>query len=67
MIIEKHGDPNKIDMIHRILKFECIDCGCVFKADTTEYEIHNVDPLDYDRPYTTCTCPECGRTVWRYA
>lgn len=67
MIIEKHGDPDKIDMIHGILKFKCDDCGCVFKAESTEYEIHEADPLGYDRPYTTCTCPDCGRTVRRYA
>ena len=67
MIIEKHGDADKIDAIRRIIKFECDDCGCVFKADSTEYEIHAAIPLGCDRPYTTCKCPDCGRTVRRYA
>ena len=53
-------------MIHRIIKFECDDCGCVFKAEPAEYEMHEADPLGCDEPYTTCTCPDCGRTVWRY-
>ena len=36
--------------------FECMTCGCIFKANEGEYE------ASHDYIYTTyyCNCPNCG-------
>lgn len=45
----------------KIKTFECPACGCMFKADNTEYDYAG---MQYNQEYYKCPCPTCGRTVY---
>ena len=57
MEIIKQGDPNKVK---GTIKFECKQCGCVFKAERSEWFY---ETLGGKVGYTSF-CPYCGRKVW---
>ena len=58
MEIIKKGE---IERVEETKMFECKRCGCVFKADRSEY----ISGQHYDDFYYTCTCPTCGKTVYQ--
>ena len=58
MEIIKKGE---IERVEETKMFECKRCGCVFKADRSEY----ISDQHYDEFYYTCTCPTCGKTVYQ--
>ena len=58
MQIIKPGDP---EMVLRYKYFMCMDCGCEFMADSTEYDCIGV--LDGGN-YYRCKCPCCGALVY---
>lgn len=41
--------------------FKCLECGCVFEADNTEYKY---DGSQYNQDYYVCACPCCGRKAY---
>ena len=51
MEIIQHGKHEESKMVKT---FRCSDCGCIFKADDTEYEYAN----RYE-DYYYCQCPDC--------
>lgn len=60
MEIIKHGDHEKL---LQIMKFNCDNCGCIFKADKNEY---SRESAPYNGVLYTCNCPECGDKVYLY-
>lgn len=56
MNIISEGDPKKLK---RLRRFNCKDCGCVFKADKDEYKAN----MQYNQTYYMCDCPCCGKSV----
>lgn len=40
-------------------KFECLECGCIFVADNTEY----TDESTEVGPFFSINCPSCGKLV----
>lgn len=57
MEILVHGNPEKLKEVRR---FTCSACGCMFKADKTEYK----SSQQYNETYYYCQCPECGNTAY---
>lgn len=57
MEIIKEGDISRLKHTRR---FECDDCGCIFKADNTEYVCCG---SQYNISYYKCDCPTCGKAV----
>lgn len=45
--------------------FECVNCGCLFEANHTEFEKSTIAEVMYDGfgDYK-CKCPCCDRTVY---
>lgn len=62
MEIIKQGDCNKAK---GIVKFECTQCGCIFKAERGEW--FYAPSMAQQRGETTymCFCPCCGDKVWK--
>lgn len=58
MKIIKEGDLNRLKKIKR---FECKECGCVFKAEKDEYKLGN----QYNDEYYYCKCPCCHQIVYK--
>lgn len=52
MKILKEGN---IDVINKVKRFECTNCGCIFEATKDEYKIGS----QYNTTYYTCECPFC--------
>lgn len=44
--------------------FECINCGCVFEANNTEYSVGYED-YEYTVEYYYCECPFCNTNTSR--
>ena len=59
MEIIKKGD---IGQVIESKMFECKRCGCVFKAERSEYESKMDCRNDM---YYLCDCPTCGKTVYQ--
>lgn len=57
MEIIKAGD---ISRLKHIREFECEKCGCIFRADDTEYSYVG---MQYNISYYGCDCPTCGSPV----
>lgn len=58
MKIIKRGNVQKLK---KIKTFSCGNCGCVFEADNTEYDVCS----QYNEIYCQCKCPCCNKTVYR--
>lgn len=41
--------------------FKCPDCGCIFKADNSEY----ITEVDENLVIHYCKCPECLNTAYK--
>lgn len=69
IIIE--GDRKIQERKHTAVKrFNCGTCGCVFDANSSEYErwgADNMNNVAIPERYTFifCACPCCGNKVWR--
>jgi hypothetical protein len=59
MEIIKKGN---IEQVIETKMFECKRCGCVFKAERSEYESKMDCRNDM---YYLCDCPTCGKTVYQ--
>lgn len=56
MKIIRQGDP---DRLHKVKRFMCRECGCIFEADKEEYKTGN----QYNESYVWCECPYCANTA----
>lgn len=56
--IIKNGDPKKTDSF---ITFECENCGCVWKADHSDYTYNLTEWL---QEMYTAHCPNCHETTW---
>ena len=52
--------PGKLDSIYKPMIFECYLCGCVFKADNTEYQRQFSKATR--KSWYEIKCPTCG--IW---
>lgn len=57
MEILVHGNPEKLNETR---KFICSACGCIFKADNTEYKSFR----QYNEAHYYCECPECSNAAY---
>jgi hypothetical protein len=57
MEIIKAGD---LSLLKKPKTFECPYCGCVFKANNTEYTYSG---SQYNISYYKCECPTCENMV----
>jgi len=48
-----------LDLLRKIVRFECDECGCVFEADKDSYEIAS----QYNEQYYKVKCPYCTNLV----
>lgn len=44
-------------------RFECTNCGCIFKCDASEYRFH---PDQREGDWIDCNCPTCGIRVTKH-
>ena len=56
--IIKHGDPRKTD---NFMRFQCENCGCIWKADHLDYKVRLTDWATY---LYTANCPNCHEEAW---
>lgn len=50
-----------LDKIKKTKEFNCLQCGCIFKADNGEYQYAG---SQYNESYYSCICPCCGNKVY---
>lgn len=50
-----------LDKIKKTKEFNCLKCGCVFKANSGEYQY---SWSQYNESYYSCICPYCGNKVY---
>lgn len=62
MKIIKAGDLSRV---HRVLRFDCQKCGCVFEANENEYEKADCWAQMHDNEEAYCKCPCCGNRATR--
>lgn len=60
MKIIRQGDP---DRLHKVKRFVCRECGCIFEADKEEYKTES----QYNESYVWCECPYCANTAYEDA
>lgn len=66
MKIIKNGSKERMLNIRR---FECINCGCIFEADDSEYEekedYNGISQIgsEYAYKYYYCECPFCKQNT----
>lgn len=60
MKIIRQGDP---DRLHKVKRFICRECGCIFEADKEEYKTGS----QYNESYVWCECPYCANTAYEDA
>lgn len=66
------GDPNRL---HKIVRFECKMCGCIFDADERDYQytehkfvgIDFLDTIAETFPEYSCSCPFCTNECYSNA
>lgn len=51
----KHEESKKVEV------FRCSACGCIFKADKSEYKIE----VDENLVVHYCKCPECLHLAYK--
>lgn len=56
--IIKHGDPRKTD---NFMLFQCENCGCIWKADHSDYTYTLTEWL---QEVYTAYCPNCHEKAW---
>lgn len=61
MEILKQG---KIENIRKPKEFSCKKCGCIFRADNTEYKMADYWANVHDGIEAECECPTCGATAY---
>ena len=57
MKIITKGDVRKA---RKVIRFECKRCGCVFEADSTEFDKEFIASNEW---YYHCKCPTCKKGV----
>lgn len=48
------------------VEFECSNCGCIFKADATEYVPASQTEMIHDNIIASCTCPWCKKIAYKH-
>lgn len=61
MKIIKEGDLSKL---LRVKQFRCLECGCIFEANDTEYVWYD-SGMCYDSGFK-CNCPTCDNLAYEY-
>lgn len=59
MKIIKEGNTVKLTKV-----FKCKKCGCIFKADKSEYSATPQMGVMMGLPCYECKCPTCGNPVY---